>query len=501
MKNIDILIKNGQIIDGTSSKRFIANLAISGDRIFVVDNNTYKANTIIDAKGKIVCPGFIDIHSHSDYCPFLDEKIESKIMQGVTSEIVGNCGTSAFPIKNGFTSCEEYLNGVNEKRFASNIGTFIGHGTLRSYVMGNDLRDPSEEEMQKMEEIVDFAMQQGAFGLTLGLIYEPSSYSKRDELVRLAKVVAKHNGVLAVHMRDEGEKIFEAVEEVISIAEDSKVQLEISHFKITAKKLWNTSDKLFKLIEEARGRGIKVNSDQYPYCASQTRLKVLLPKEYTDGGLEKTLSRLNFNDTKLLRAIEKNIEKRGGANAIMINMSPNEEKYKGKYLSQIQKELDLSSSQSVIKILKDTSLEAMAIYFSMNEKDMLFFMKQQSNAVGSDACAQSYNSNRIFHPRAFGSFPKYLETIRLNKLMSFEEAIFKCTGLPSKILNLKDRGLLKQGYFADIVILDENKISSKADYKNEKILPEGIDLVIVNGKIVIKNNKSINLKVGREILH
>lgn len=501
MPMYDIIIKNGIIVDGTGAPGYCGDIGICDEKITAIGKVTGDGKTVIDAKGKIVCPGFIDSHSHSDKSAFESEVCDCKIYQGITTEITGNCGTSVLPANTETGTCEKYLAAVDKAGYVSNLGTMIGHGQLRRFVVGEDLRNPTEEEMQKMEDVLRTSMQQGSFGLSFGLIYAPSAYSEYSEILRLAKVVAEYNGVVSVHMRNEGDKVFEAVNEVISIAEESGVKLEISHIKIASRELWGSAEKLLKVIEDAQKRGVRVTCDQYPYCAANTHLKVLVPLEYTDGGAEKMLERLQTPPKELLDNIEANISRRGGGHTVLITTSKSHPEYSAKYLDEIADMLHLSLSETVIRILIDCKLTVYAVFFSMCKDDMIAFMKKSYISLGVDATAKPYSINALYHPRKFGTFPKFFEIVREEELLPIEQAVRKCTGLPAEVFNIENRGTLKTGNYADIVIFDENTIGSKADYKKSNIKPDGIDAVIVNGKIAIQNNLPADWCHGHALIH
>ncbi len=496
----DLILQNGFAADGTGSEPVRADVGIIGGRIAAVGTLDGDAARTLDVSGMIVCPGFIDPHSHSDASPFAPEVRDSKLRQGVTTEIVGNCGSSPMLWnKKGFDSVGAYLDGVDRNGFYNHIGALVGHSAIRAHVMGQDFREPAEPEMERMEELLTEALDGGAFGMSLGLIYPPSAFAGYHELLRLAKILAARGRILTVHMRDEGKGIMDAIREVLSIAQESGVQLEISHFKLMGREMWGKASEAIALVEEARAHGVKVNCDQYPYLASSTSLKSILPLEAQDGGTAMILERLTSPSKELLEKTGAHIESRGGAQRILVVSAGDHPEYAGKNLAEIAGTMGVSPTDAAIRLLIDGKLSVSCCYFSMNENDMLEIMKLPYVSVGSDGYSYPYEMNVSPHPRSFGTFPRFFETVREHRLMPIGRAVFKVTGLPAETFGLAERGFLRPGYYADLAVFDEKKIGSRADFLNPRVKPDGIGYVIVNGQIAVGQGELNPSRAGRAL--
>ena len=526
----DILIKNGTIVDGTKKPAYVGDIAVQGDRIVAIGSNLGAAQETLDATGLTVTPGFIDIHSHSDWCPFYKGvKAVSKLYQGITLEIVGNCGISLLPVNDkcrkeitglmasglelplhGLTmdddTLDDYDKHLQKMPPATDMGLLIGHGTLRAVVMGFGMRKPTADELHKMEEVLDAELTQGAFGMSLGLIYPPSAYGEFDELVALAKVIKKHNGILTVHMRSESTKIMEAVDEMLSIAKASKVHLQISHLKLIGKPQWGKSTELLEKIKKAQQEGVEVTCDQYPYLATCASLDVLIPDWAKDGGSAAMQKRLEKPTAKLLAETKAEMERRGGAHCVLVITTTGwKPEYDGKRLDEIAKMHNLTPEEAACRILVGAKGLAPCCYFCLNEDDMLNIMKEQFIAVGCDGYAVPYDKDFFLgsnpHPRSFGTFPRYLETVREKKILTLEDAIYKATYLAAQILHLPDRGQLAVGKRADITIFDYAKVHDCATYTDSLQKPEGIKTVILGGKIALQNGEQVGGNIGRLVRH
>ena len=373
----DLLLKNGLVVDGKRSKPYLANLCIQGGRILkITQEDDLAAREILDVSGLVVAPGFFDIHSHSDACPLVDYEPESKLYQGVTTEIVGNCGTSILPntpetvtanqeyffnelelpvgsLKlNGLYGVDDYVRAVHDHGCSIHYGLLLGHGTLRGTVMGFGDRDPSRAELEAMKARLTRELEAGAFGMSLGLIYPPSAYGKEAELVALAQVLREHNALLAVHMRNEGPHIFQAVDEMLNVARQSGVHLQISHLKIMGKPQWGRSQELLEKIENARREGVNVTCDQYPYTATSTSMTALLPHWAHDGGVPALLQRIKTPDRRLKEETAREMDNRGGPSNIMISSTHGfHPEWEGHTVEQISQMLNISSVDTVIYAL------------------------------------------------------------------------------------------------------------------------------------------------------
>jgi N-acyl-D-amino-acid deacylase len=508
---IDYLIKDGFIIDGTSADTSpkIADIAIEGDRIKAVgDLSGIDARETISIKGLCASPGFIDTHSHSDFTLLADGKAEGKICQGITTEINGNCGLSAAPlygqaleqresdltaldIKERWNTFEEYFTLLKKRGIAVNFTTLVGHGNLRASVAGYSDRPLSREHHTKIRVLLRDAMKSGAKGLSTGLIYPPGIYSSTSEIIELARVTAENNGIYTTHMRSEGDRLLEAVNEVITVVNESGIRAHISHLKTNGEKNWKKLRRVFEQIEHENMKGFNVTCDRYPYIASSTELDTLLPAWAFEGGHKNELQRLRKEQPRLKNDILKRHPDKSFWKTVMVSSVTSEKNrwMEGKTLFEISIPLKKSPLQCMFDILIEDDLKTGAIFFSMNEENLRSILKRPYTMIGSDSSARSFDgvtSNEKPHPRAFGCFPRVLgKYVREHNILALNEAIYKMTGLPAKTFGLKGRGSIKEGYFADITIFDPRKINDMAEYNNPFIRPRGIRHVFVNGTPVL----------------
>lgn len=524
----DYLLTNGLLFDGNRTPPFRANLAIHNGRIAAITQDTLPAAQVLDIGGLAVSPGFIDIHSHSDACPLVGFSAESKLAQGVTTEIAGNCGISLLPavdehadeVQDYFASelelplggrrvtarsLTDYAAAVQKNGTHINMGMLVGHGTLRLSAMGFVDRAPTAQELERMESLLDEELTKGAFGLSLGLIYPPSAFGTTEELTALARVVKAHDGILAVHMRSEGPRLFEAVDEVLSIAEATGVHLQISHLKLLGRPQWGRSDELLARLDAARARGVRVTCDQYPYTASSTALTALMPHWSHAGGSEAMLRRLSSREGTLCDDIARELHDRGGAEAVLITGTHGyRPEYEGKYLRELAQQFGLSDVDTVIRVLLECHVSVACVYFCMDEGDMLRIMARDDVCVGSDGYSFSYDPAQIKtspHPRSFATFPQFFQTVREHDLMPLQDAVYKATALPADILGLHDRGRLCVGMTADITVFDPEKIASRSDFLRSAVRPLGISHVFVAGKLAYCSNAATDARAGTVLLH
>jgi len=527
---LDILIKNGTIIDGTANNRYQANVGITNDKITDIQKDLdVPAKHVIDAQDQIVSPGFIDIHSHSDLSPFFaNYKMQSKLYQGISLEIVGNCGISCLPTNdqsrktitalleaglelplNGMlvedNSITDYAEHIKRCPATTNVGLLIGHGTLRGCVMGFDMRPPTKEELQAMADLLDHELSHGAFGMSLGLIYPPSSYADLEELIVLAKVLKKHEAILTVHMRSESTHIFEAVREILKVTASSNVHLEISHLKLIGKPQWGRAQELLAMIKDARNKGLDVTCDQYPYTATSTNMAAMVPGWAQSGGPEAMCQRLANPDKELLAEIAAEMERRGGADKVLIISTHGKyTEFDGVTLDKAAKALNLEPEMAVTVLLCAANGGIPCCYFCLSEEDMLTIMREPFICVGSDGYALPFDKGLINtnpHPRSFGTFPRFLQTTREKQLMSLEAAIAKITALPANILGIKDRGTITVGKKADFTIFDASQVADKSIYTDSLRKPSGINYVIIDGKIALAKGEQVGENFGRVLLH
>lgn len=517
----DIKIINGKIIDGTGSPYYFGDIAIQNGKIQKV---AYKisedAKTIIDAEGKVVAPGFIDAHSHSDLPLLINRKAESKIRMGVTTEVIGQCGNSAAPRTSKQTdffgynlddagleyqSMADYLKLLEDKKTAVNVIALVGHGNIRTIVMGESDRKPSKEEVKKMQDLLDDSLKAGAFGMSTGLIYPPGCYADTKELIELSAILHKHNALYVSHMRNEESKLLEAVNEVLEIAEKANVAVHISHFKACYEENWGLVNEAIKLVEDAREKNIDVTADQYPYIASSTSLKTLIPQWAHDGGVSKLRQRVLDQETraKIKREIIERYGDQDKLSCVMVSSCQKEEnkKYEGLNLVEIAKIVNKEPIDACLDLLLDENFGPGMVRFSMCEEDVITVMQHHLVMIGSDASCMATEgvlSKGKPHPRAYGTFARVLGKYAIrDKIMPLETAIFKMTGMPATRFMLQDRGLLKENMYADITIFDENDIIDTATFKDPHNYAAGIEYVIVNGEIVIDHEKQYDVYPGK----
>lgn len=514
----DLIIKNGTIVDGLRTKPYKSNIGIKDGKIVKISPNLKDgdAKEIINVENLVVSPGFIDIHTHSDISFLTDNRSESKIFQGVTTEVIGQCGYSYFmnskEIKqasknNNISMLETFINKAKRENKTMSINwlPFIGHNGIRSLVMGEEGRRATKEEIKEMAELLDREMAAGAWGLSLGLGYPPGIFSDLEELVALGEIVAKYNGMISSHMRNQSSRIWEALEEMFEINRQTGAHIHISHLKIAGKPQWGRGEELLEFIRNAQEEGIHVTSDIYPYEASSSTITNILPKWTLDGGTKGAVARFKSQEReRIIKELSEMFEDPTYADRIYI-VSTN-----GKYpiaddktIRELSEELNISPAEAVEQIVINTKGNCNKISFSMDENDMLRLIKEIDVAIGSDGNGLPLSpeeNNGKPHPRNFGTFPRFLRLAREHKMIPIEDAVYKMTGLSANILGLKDRGVLKENYMADITIFNPNTVSDKATYKNPFQKPVGIEYVIVNGKIAVNKGVQTENRAGEFIL-
>lgn len=521
--SFDIIIKNGKIVDGTGSKSFIGDIGIRNNKIIEIGNlSNASADNIIDATSYIVSPGFIDIHGHTDDNVLIDSRCESKLFQGITTETCGNCGDSVFPFlgqdliefKKGrnaeygldvkWNNLHGFYEQVRKNPGTINICSYVGQGTLRAAVVGKNDIAPTKEQLKLMQKMLEEDMEAGALGLSSGLEYAPGSYAKIDELVALCKIVAKYNGVYAIHLRDEANKIEEAIAEAVEIARQSGVSLQISHLKTCYKNNWNKLDKIFKLLDDAKKSGININADRYPYTAFATYLAAFLPISARQGSDKDILTRLNDknNEKSFTDYMQSRIDRMNGPEGVLISNCTLEKNkiWQGKSLKECIEKSGKSAFEFIKFLLNEDELKSSMIGFAMNEENLKKIYQHPLVMVGSDGYAISPNgklSTGNPHPRYYGAFPRVISKyVREEQTLSLETAIHKMAGMPAHKLNIANRGIIAKGNYADIAIFDFSTIKDKSTYVNPHQLSEGIEYVIVNGKIAINRAKITSERAG-----
>lgn len=498
--DFDLLIKGGRIVDGTGNPWFVADLAIKDGRIAALGKlDNQPAARVIDAQGLIVAPGFIDVHTHIEGNILTLPAAENFLRMGVTSVVTGNCGSSALKLG-------EWFGNLQQKGVAINIASLIGHNTVRRAGMNGDFdRPPSTEELQKMRELVAQAMRDGAVGLSTGLEYIPGTYAKTDEIAELAKVTAQHGGVYATHMRDEGESVEPSIKESLEIGQLAGCPVEISHFKISSKKRWGQSTTTLKLVADARARGQQVTVDQYLYPAGSTGIGILFPSWLFEGGNEKTKERLQDATTRarISRELIAKARSQGFKDfsfVFIANHQPNQS-FNGKQIAEITKTVKNktdaeSQAEQMMEILQAGG--AQVVLHKMSEADVERIFKDPFTMVASDAGVLDINSNSIPHPRGFGNNARVLGVyVREKKLVGLEEAIRKMSSLPAQTFKLFDRGVLRPGLAADIVVFDEKTVVDRATFQQPKQYAVGIEYVLVNGQVVIEKGNHTGARSGQ----
>lgn len=492
----DLVITNARVVDGTGNPWFRADVGIKDGRIARIGRiSPVEAQKVIDAQGQTLAPGFIDVHTHVESI-YKQPEAENFVRMGVTSLVTGNCGSSA-------TDIGEFLGQIKDKPLAVNLATLIAHGSVRQKVLGLENRAPTPQELQQMEAIVEQGMKDGAVGLSTGLIYVPGTYAKTDEVVALARVVSRYGGLYATHMRDEGEFVMDAIHESIQIGEQAGLPVEISHFKISSKKLWGKSPATIGLVEEARARGLQVTVDQYAYTASSTSLDSLLPAWALSGGREDGRKRLADKEThdSIAREMLETLKKSGFkdyAYAVVAGYEP-DSAFNGKSIAEIAKEKrrkgDLKSQLEQIFEMYEAGGAGM-VYHKMSEDDVERIMRQPFTMIASDSGVRRFGEGAP-HPRGYGNNARVLSRyVRELHLLTLEDAIRKMTSLPAQTFGLRERGLLREGYAADLVIFDPNTITDRATFTEPHQYPVGISYVFVNGAIVLEGGAMTKARPG-----
>lgn len=492
----DILIKNGKIVDGSGNPWFYGDVGIAKGKIVAVGKIKGEAPRTIDAKGLIVAPGFIDVHTHIEGNDLRVPTAPNFILDGVTSVVTGNCGSSN-------TDVAKYFRQLDSVKTSINVATLIGHNDVRDAVMGEDRRDPTADEQKKMEELVEQAMRDGAVGFSTGLIYVPGTYSKTPEVVGLAKAAAKYNGVYASHIRDEADGMIDAVEEAINIGRQANIGVEISHFKTTYKPNWGRSVNMIELVEKARMEGIDVTVDQYPYIASSTSLNTRLPSWVFGGGRDSMLFRLKDPATraKIKKAMHEDLKEKLAKDysyCLVARYIP-DSTINGLNISQVNvkwgnKPTADNEIETILKMVERGG--ASMVFFSMDENDLKNIMKYPFNMIASDAGINRMGSG-VPHPRGYGTNARVLgRYVRDMKIVHLEDMIRRMTSLPAQKFQLNDRGLLRPGMAADVVVFSENMVNDQATFEKPHQYSVGFKYVLVNGNVTVDEGKHNGTRGG-----
>jgi dihydroorotase/N-acyl-D-amino-acid deacylase len=506
-------ITDGRILDGTGSPWFRGDIGVRGDTIVAIgDLRDTAAKRTIDAGGRIVAPGFIDLLGWSQTTVIADPQLEATVRQGITTHLGGE-GESPGPnlperVKDGqrWATLGDYLDQVDRQGAAVNFAMLLGAANPRSMVIGDINRQPTGEEMRRMEDIVEQAMRDGAMGIGSSLIYVPAMYSSTEELINLSRVAAKHGGVYFSHIRDEGDRIDSALDETFRIAREAKIPANVWHLKIGGRPNWGRMPAIVARIAAARAEGLDVSANVYPYAASSTGLSTLAPDWAMEGGYDDFRLRLqNPEDrARIAEAFRAQVERRS-ARGIYVSQIYSEanRQYAKKYIDQIAAEMNLPADEALIRLFAEEEISPRVIYFSMNEDDVRHALKQPWISVGSDGSsptAQLRAENVSVHPRAYGTFPRVLgHYVREVKLFPLEEAVRKVTSQAALRANIHDRGLLRPGMKADIVVFDPETIRDVSTFEDPHHFSTGIDDVIVNGVPVLRGGAMTGALPGRTI--
>ena len=525
---LDLKIDGAMVIDGTGAAGSRADVGIQGESIAAIgDLSREPAGRVLNASGRVLAPGFIDMHSHSDWRLWGNRRAESKIRQGVTTEVVGNCGFSPAPTTPEFLddmrrfalyvptgmdfswrSVGDYLRAFDRGGCALNIIQLVGHGTLRVAAMGFARRAPTADELSAMQRMLGDAMEHGAWGLSTGLIYAPGSYSTTEEIVEIAKAAVRQRGFYASHIRGEGATLLDAVREAIRIGREADMPVQISHVKASGRPNWGKVADALTLIDAARAEGLDVMGDVYPYTASSTSLRTLLPDWVLEGGVDAMLKRIE--DAAVRGRIRTELEApvtgqslldRIGWDNIMIAWCPKRTDAEGRRLADIAAARRVDPLDVVFELLRDAEGVASMIMFQLDEADLRRALAHPHVMIGSDGSALATTgemSSGKPHPRSYGTFPRVLgEYAREQRLLTLPEAVHKMTGLPARRLGLRDRGVIRVGARADLVVFDPRRVADRATYEAPHRYPAGVEHVLVNGSIVVKDGEHTGSLPGR----
>ena len=499
----DIIIINGQIADGTGKELFQSNIYIKNGKIIEIGNKVDAiGKTTLNAKGLIIAPGFIDMHTHSERKSLDFPLVENYLQQGVTTMVGGNCGSSPYPIS-------DFIKKTESKGIGPNLALLVGHNTVRKEIMGSENRLATKNELEKMQSLIESAMGDGAFGMSTGLKYIPGAYSNTEEVVSLASVVGQYGGIYSTHMREEGIGLIKSTEEAINIGRKAKIPVNISHHKAVGKSMWGNSINTLNMIDKARKEGIDVTADQYPYTATSTGLTVVFPAWSLSGGTAKLKERLDdpSQRKKIKDQIIWNIVyDRGGGNPasiVIANYPPNTD-FNGMNLAEITKAKDKKpTADNAAEVLMDLVYvgNGQGIYHCLNEDDVKRIMSHPQVMHASDGSTIEFGKAQP-HPRSYGTYPRILgRYVREKNLISLSESIRKMTSLPANVLGLKDRGIIKNNFWADLVIFNPKKIIDNATWENPHQYPTGINWVIVNGAIAVDNGNPSKKLYGKVLKH
>ena len=526
VNNFDIVIKSGTIIDGTGASGRKSDLGIKGDKIsFIGDIEPQDNQTVIDAAGLIVAPGFIDIHSHSDFLCFISPGSESKVLDGVTTEICGNCGSSPFPLSKetlkrkqenyskfglviDWRDAEGFFRRVESQRSSINRGFLAGHSSIRDFVIGYDSRPPAGGELSGMKDEVTRAMEAGALGLSSGLIYPPGCFAGREELIEICREVGRLGGVYTTHMRSEGEKLLDAIKEALEVSRRAEVGLQISHIKTAGRENWSKLSSVKGLLDSAIAEGLPVSCDRYPYVAAATDLNVILPNWVQEGGMEKQMERLTGPRTRMKvteEILDRSNDEWYGETILISDVHAGTAEHKarvvGKTLAELGREHDKPPLEVALDLLIEQKGRVWIVAFSMSEDNLEEILSWDFVGIGSDSSLRARDGmlgQGRPHPRAYGTFSRVLGRYSRDRgVLSLEEAVHKMTGFSARKMRLENRGEVREGYFADITVFDPEDVKDRATYQEPHQYSAGIGYVIVNGQITVDGGSHTGAAAGK----
>ncbi len=500
-QDYDLIIRDGRVVDGSGNPWYYADVAVEGDRIVRIgDLAGVSAEREIEASGLVVAPGFIDPHTHALRGIFDVPTAESALLQGVTTLTEGNDGSSPYPL-------DEHFQAIMDTGISPNWGVFIGQGTVRSQVLGAEDRDPSPAELQRMKDMIRQSMEQGALGISTGLFYVPGSFTSTEEVIELSRIAGELGGIYISHMREEAAQLAQSVEETIRIGEEAELPVQITHHKVIGVQNWGASRDSLRLVDEARARGIDVTIDQYPYTASQTGINALIPQWAQEGGRDQMLARIDSPETRPTikdEVVAKILYDRGGGDPKNVFISRNswDPDMAGKNLAQLAEEAGMAptpenAAEVVFEILRGGG--ATAVYHAIGPDDVDVIMRHPATAIGSDGPVGIFGEGAP-HPRQYGTFARVLGLyVRERGVITLEEAIRKMSSQTARRLSIHDRGLLTEGYYADIAVFDADEIVDKATFEDPHQYAVGMKYVLVNGEVVVADGEHTGARPGRII--
>lgn len=511
----DIVIKNGLVYDGTGGTPVVASIGITGERVAVIAPALPDGNRTIDAKGLCVCPGFIDTHGHSEFTILRAPSCESKILQGITTEISGNCGLSAAPLLGDAASrreqdlkeleiCErwssfrEYFSLLQQRDIGINFASLTGHGNIRASVMGYRAGDAGEIEIAEMVTLVRRSMDEGARGLSSGLIYPPGIFTRTDEIIRLLADAGRGDKIVyATHMRSEGDGLIESIEEALRIGGEGGAKIHISHLKTSGRDNWYKIDEALTLVDQGVSRGLAISFDRYPYTASSTDLDSLLPAWVYEGGADAECRRLTNRETRasIIDYLRFRYPDASHYASVVVSSVATERNRwaEGKSILEVAASCGVSPEDAILDLILQEGTRVGAIFHSMSEDNLRRFLAHPLCMVGSDSAVRNFSGITAQgkpHPRAFGTFPRYLGKYVIGEgLIPLQEGIRRITSLPASVFELTSRGLLREGFFADLVVFDPSDICDRATFGDPFKQPAGIRYVVVNGAVAVSEGE------------